>query len=188
MKYILRILTLLLFAPMFLACDNWSENTNLVLVDTLATGDSVIDPLAGYSTRFKKLMLTDTAVFRGRKFGMSKASVLESSLEKIEEDATITMYNISLDATEYGDISYGFNLDALIAIEVILYTKDDSSLVAFKNELVDFYGKKMGATVARKKDKTILLNVKENYGIEWTEEGNKVVKDLRMRIFSLSTI
>ncbi len=188
MKYIVRILTLVLFAPIFFACDNWSENTDMVLVDTLTTTDTVIDPLAGYSVRFKTLMLTDSALFRGRAFGMTKANALETSLEKIDEDASITMYNISLDATEYGDITYGFNLDKLIAIEVILYTKDDSSLVAFKKELVDFYGKKLGSTVAYKKDKTILMNVKDNYGIEWTEEGNKVVKDLRMRIFSLSTI
>lgn len=187
MKHIFRIFAIALFSPIFFSCDNFSENTNVVLVDTL-TVDTLIDPLAGYSSKFKTLIVTDTGVFRGRKFGISKSQTLESGLEKIEEDPISTTYNINLGATEYGDIMYTFNKDAFTSVEVFVYPKDDSSLQALKSELVDFYSKKIGASVVKKNNKTVLLNPEENYGIEWSEEGNKTIKDLRMYIFSLSAL
>ncbi|WP_018344521.1 hypothetical protein [Cytophaga aurantiaca] len=187
MKHIFRILAIALFLPIFFSCDDFSENTNVVLTDTLAL-DSIIEPLAGYSSKFKTLIVTDTGVFRGRKFGASKALTLEPGLEKIEEDATNTTYNINLGATEYGDIMYTFNKDVFTSVEVFVYPKDDSSLQALKTELVDFYSKKIGASVLKKKGKTVLLNPEENYGIEWSEEGNRKIKDLRMYIFSLSAL
>lgn len=187
MKHIFRILALTLLAPIFFSCDDFSENTNVVLTDTL-TVDTIVDPLAGYSSKFKTLIVTDTGVFRGKSFGSSKALTLESGLEKIEENAASISYNINLGATEYGDIMYTFNNDVFTSLEVFVYPKDDSSLVALKAELVDFYSKKIGATVVKKKGKTVLLNPEENYGIEWSEEGNKKIKDLRMYIFSLSVL
>ncbi|HSY62640.1 MAG TPA: hypothetical protein VK796_12235 [Cytophaga sp.] len=187
MKHIFRILAVTLFTPIFFSCDDFSENTNVVLVDTLSV-DTIVDPLGGYSSKFKTLIVTDSGVFRGRKFGISKVQTLESGLEKIEEDAVSTTYNINLGATEYGDIMYTFNKDAFASVEVFVYPKDDSSLVALKNELVDYYSKKIGASVVKKKNKVVLLNPQENYGIEWSEEGNKKIKDLRMYIFSLSAL
>ena len=187
MKYIFRILAIALFIPLFFSCNDVSENTNIVLTDTLSI-DTLADPLAGYSSKFKTLIVTDTGVFRGRKFGISKTQTLESGLEKIEEDSVSTTYNINLGATEYGDIMYTFNKNAFASIEVFVYPKDDSSLQALKSELVDFYSKKIGASVVKKKNKVVLLNPTENYGIEWSEEGNKKIKDLRMYIFSLSAL
>jgi hypothetical protein len=187
MKHIFRILAIALFTPLFFSCNDFSENTNIVTVDTLKT-DTVVDPLAGYSSKFKTLIVTDSGVFRGRKFGISKKQTLETGLEKIEEDTVSTTYNINLSATEYGDIMYTFNKDAFTSVEVFIYPKDDSSLQALKAELVGFYSKKIGSTVVNKKNKTVLLNPDENYGIEWSEEGNKKIKDLRMYIFSLSAL
>lgn len=187
MKHIFRILAIALFTPLLFSCDDVTENTNIVLTDTMSV-DSIIDPLAGYSSKFKTLIVTDTGVFRGRKFGISKTQTLESSLEKIEEDSVSTSYNINLSATEYGDIMYTFNKDAFTSVEVFIYPKDDSSLQALKAELVGFYSKKIGSSVINKKNKTVLLNPDENYGIEWSEEGNKKIKDLRMYIFSLSAL
>lgn len=187
MKHIFQILAIALFTPLFFSCDDVTENTNVVLTDTIAV-DTLIDPLAGYSSKFKTLIVTDTGVFRGRKFGISKTQTLESGLEKIEEDTVSTTYNINLGATEYGDIMYTFNKGAFASVEVFVYPKDDSSLQALKTELVDFYSKKIGASVLKKKGKTVLLNPEENYGIEWSEEGNKKIKDLRMYIFSLSAL
>jgi hypothetical protein len=185
MKQIFRILAVALFTPIFFSCDDFSENTNVTLVDTLAV-DTVVDPLAGYSSKFKTLVATDSGLFRGRKFGTTKAQTLETGLEKIEEDSVSVTYNINLSATEYGDIMYTFNKGTFSSLEVFVYPKDDSSLQALKGELVDFYSKKIGATVVKKKNKTTLLNPENNYGIEWSEEGNKKIKDLRMYIFSLS--
>lgn len=186
MKYIVRILAIALFIPLFFSCNDFSENTNVVLTDTLNV--DTLDPLAGYSSKFKTLIVTDTGVFRGRKFGISKTQTLESGLEKIEEDSISTTYNINLGATEYGDIMYTFNKDLFASVEVFIYPKDDSSLQALKSELVDFYSKKIGASVVKKKNKVVVLNPTENYGIEWSEEGNKKIKDLRMYIFSLSAL
>ena len=138
MKHIFRILSIALFIPIFFSCNDFNENTNVVLTDTLAV-DTIIDPLAGYSSKFKTLIVTDTGVFRGRKFGASKALTLESGLEKIEEDHQSISYNINLGATEYGDIMYTFNKDVFTSVEVFVYPKDDSSLLALKNELIDFH-------------------------------------------------
>jgi hypothetical protein len=187
MKNIFRILTIALFTPLLFSCDDVSENTNITLVDTL-TVDTLVDPLAGYSSKFKTLIGTDSGVFRGRKFGISKTQTLESTLEKIEEDTSSITYNLSLGATEYGDIMYTFNKDVFASVEVFIYPKDDSSLQALKSELVNFYSKKIGASVVNKKNKVVLINPEENYGIEWSEEGNKKIKDLRMYIFSLSAL
>lgn len=187
MKHIYRILALILFSPLFFSCDDFSENTNVTLLDTVSV-NTVVDPLAGYSSKFKTLIVTDSGVFRGRTFGASKAKTLEPGLEKIEENTTSVTYNINLGATEYGDIMYTFNNDAFSSVEVFVYPKDDSSLVALKNEMIDFYSKKIGATVLKKKNKTTLLNPDGNYGIEWSEEGNRKIKDLRMYIFSLSAL
>ena len=187
MKHIFRLLAITLFISIFFSCNDFSENTNVVLTDTVAV-DAIVDPLSGYSSKFKTLIVTDSGVFRGRKFGITKTQTLESGLEKIEEDAVNTTYNINLGATEYGDIMYTFNKDAFASVEVFIYPKDDSSLQALKGELVDFYSKKIGASVVKKKGKVVLLNPEENYGIEWSEEGNRKVKDLRMYIFSLSAL
>ncbi len=187
MKHIFSILTIALCTPLFFSCDNFNENTNIVLTDTLST-DTLIGPLPGYSSKFKLLMVTDTALFRGKKIGESTSTAIETDLQKIEEDATSTTYTIALDATEEADIIYNFNKEKLNSIEVFMYPKDDSSLKALKAELVDFYSKKFGATTAQKSGKTVMLSPKDNVGIEWSEEGNKKIKDLRMYIFSLSAL
>src|SRR6187431_3348285 len=124
MKHIFRILAIALFTPLFFSCNDFSENTNIAVVDSLTT-DTVVDPLAGYSSKFKTLIVTDSGVFRGRKFGISKKQTLETGLEKIEEDTVSTTYNINLSATEYGDIMYTFNKDAFTSVEVFIYPKDD---------------------------------------------------------------
>jgi hypothetical protein len=188
MKHIFRLLACTFFIPLFFSCNNYSENTNVVLVDTLTTVDSVFDPLTGYSTKFKLLIVSDSGVFRGKKMGITKAQAMDSTLEKIEQDASSITYNINLSATEYGDIKYNFNKDALSSVEVFVYPKDDSCLIALKTELINFYSKKIGASVSTKKGKTVLLNTQENYGVEWSEEGNRKVKDLRMYVFSLSAL
>ena len=187
MKHIFRTIAIALFIPIFFSCNDVTENTNVVLTDTL-TLDTLMDPLAGYSFKFKTLIVTDTGVFRGRQFGISKTETLETTLEKIEEDTSSITYNLSLGATEYGDIMYTFNKDIFASVEVFIYPKDDSSLQSLKSELVNFYSKKIGASVVNKKNKVVLINPEENYGIEWSEEGNKKIKDLRMYIFSLSAL
>ncbi|WP_299254657.1 hypothetical protein [uncultured Cytophaga sp.] len=188
MKHIFRLLACTLFVPLFFSCDSYNENTNIVLVDTLTVSDPMIDPLAGYSSSFKILMVSDSGVFRGKKLGITKSQAMDSTLEKIEQDASTITYNINLSATEYGDIMYTFNKDALSSVEIFVYPKNDSSLVALKTELINFYSKKIGASVSTKKGKTVLLNTQENYGVEWSEEGNRKVKDLRMYVFALSAL
>ncbi|ABG60365.1 hypothetical protein [Cytophaga hutchinsonii] len=187
MKHIFSILAIALCTTVFFSCDNFSENTNLVLTDTLST-DTLVGPLAGYSSKFKLLMVTDTALFRGKKIGESISTATEPELQKIEEDAASATYTVALDGTEEADLIYNFNKEKLNSIEVFLYPKNDSSLKALKAELVDFYSKKLGATTAEKSGKTVLLSPKDNIGIEWSEEGNKKIKDLRMYIFSLSAL
>ena len=188
MKNTLRILTLALFTPLFFSCNNEAENTDQVLTDTLSTIDTIPEVLPGHSAKFKALMLTDSALFRGKKLGMAQASVTEPSLEKIEGDASSITYNVTLEATEYGDIMYAFNKSALSSIEVFIYPKNDSSLQALKAEMIEFYSKKLGAAAVKKGDKTTILNPKDNVGVEWSEEGNKKIKDLRMYIFTLSAL
>lgn len=188
MKQIFRLLAGTLLIPLFFSCDNNSENTNLILVDTVAIADQSIDPLAGYSSKFKTLIVADSGVFRGKKLEITKAQAKDSTLEKIEENASTITYNVNLSATEYGDIMYNFNKDALSSVEIFIYPKDDSSLVALKTELINFYSKKIGASASTKKGKTVILNTQENYGVEWSEEGNRKVKDLRMYVFSLSAL
>lgn len=188
MKHVLRILPFALFIPLFFSCRNEAENTDQVLTDTLTTVDTIPEVLPGYSSKFKALMLTDTALFRGKKLGQTQASLTEPSLEKIEENASSITYNVTLEATEYGDIMYSFNNAALSSIEVFIYPKNDSSLKALKAEMVEFYSKKLGADAVKKGGKTTILNPSENIGVEWTEEGNKKIKDLRMYIFTLSAL
>lgn len=176
-----------LFTPLFFSCDNFSENTNLVMTDTLSV-DTLAGPLQGYSSKFKLLMVTDTALFRGKNLGINQAAAVETSLTKIEEDPTSTTYTIALEATEEADIIYTFNKAQLSSVEVFAYPKNDSSLQALKAEMIEFYSKKLGATTAEKSGKTVLLSPKDNVGIEWSEEGNKKIKDLRMYIFGLSAL
>ncbi len=188
MKNALRILALVVLTPLFFSCGNEVENTNQVLTDTLTITDTIPEVLPGYSSKFKALMLTDSALFRGKKLGMPQAATTEPSLEKIEEDPSSITYNVTLEATEYGDIMYAFNKSALSSIEVFIYPKNDSSLQALKAEMIKFYSEKLGAEAVTKGDKTTLLNPKENVGIEWSEEGNRKIKDLRMYIFTLSAL
>jgi len=187
MKHVVQILTLALFTPMFFSCDPVTENTNIDMTDTVSI-DSIKDPLYGYSEKFKLLMVTDTALFRGKNLGVSTALTVEPNLQKIEEDASSATYTVALEATEEADVIYNFNKLQLSSIEVYAYPKNDSSLKALKTELIDFYSKKFGATAAKKDGKIVLLSPKDNIGIEWSEEGNKMIKDLRMYIFGLSAL
>lgn len=187
MKNLVRIFAIALFSPAFFSCDNFSENTNVVLADT-ASVDTVTGPLQGYSEKFKLLVVTDTALFRGKNLGTSTALATEPTLQKIEEDASSATYTVSLEATEEADIIYNFDKLQLSSIEVYAYPKNDSSLKALQNELIDFYSKKFGAATAKKDGKIVLLSPKDNIGIEWSEEGNKTIKDLRMYIFGLSAL
>jgi len=188
MKHVLHLFVFTLFTSVFFSCDNWGEHTDAHQNDSIPAKDSLAEPLTGYSAKFKALMLTDSAIFRGKKLGMAQASVTEPSLEKIEEEPTSITYNVTLEATEYGDIMYSFNKSALSSIEVFIYPKNDSSLQALKSEMLEFYKKKLGNSVTTKNGKTVLLNPQENIGIEWSEEGNRKIKDLRMYIFQLSAL
>ncbi len=187
MKHLIRILFLACLAPAFFSCDNVAENTNMVLTDTSGT-DSIPDPLYGYSSKFKLLIETDTALFRGKNLGASTASITEPSLQKIEEDASSITYTVPLEATEQADIIYHFDKLQLNSIEVYAYPKNDSSLQALKTELINFYSKKFDAVASKKDGKIVLLSPKDNIGVEWSEIDNKVIKDLRMYIFGLSSL
>lgn len=188
MKHVVRILSIALFIPLFFSCDPVTENTNIDMTDTISV-DSIEGPLQGYSDKFKLLMVTDTALFRGKNLGATSSSAAEPALAKIEEDAASTTYTVPLAATEEADIIYNFNKSSNVSsIEVYVYPKNDSSLQALKGELIDFYSKKFGATTTKKGGKIVLLSPKDNIGIEWSEEGNKIIKDLRMYIFGLSAL
>jgi len=187
MKHFVRIFSIAFFTPMLFSCDPVTENTNIDMTDTISV-DTIKGPLDGYSEKFKLLVVTDTALFRGKNLGASTALAAEPTLQKIEEDASSATYTIALEATEEADIIYNFNKLQLSSIEVYAYPKNDSSLKALKTELIDFYSKKFGATAAKKDGKIVLLSPKDNIGIEWSEEGNKMIKDLRMYIFGLSAL
>ena len=188
MKHLVHIFAIALFFPIFFSCDSVSENTNIDMTDTMST-DSIIGPLQGYSSKFKLLMVTDTALFRGKNLGAVASVAAEPTLAKIEENAASITYTVPLAATEEADIIYSFNKSSqLSSIEVYAYPKNDSSLQALKGELIEFYSKKFGAKAAKKDGKIVLLSPKDNIGIEWSEEGNKMIKDLRMYIFGLSAL
>lgn len=188
MKHLVRIFAITLFYPLFFSCDSVSENTDIDMTDTIS-GDTIKGPLYGYSSKFKLLMVTDTALFRGKNLGTVASVAAEPALAKIEEDASSITYTVPLEATEEADIIYSFNKSSqLSSIEVYAYPKNDSSLKALQGELIDFYSKKFGAKVAKKDGKIVLLSPKDNIGIEWSEEGNKMIKDLRMYIFGLSAL
>jgi hypothetical protein len=189
MKYVFITCAGLLLTAAFFSCENWNESDKGNLKDTLTVHDTVLSGFAAYSPEFRLLLENDNSFFRGKELGMSKANVAEPSLEKIEETPNSITYTIQLEATEEADIIYGFsNTDLLSSIDIFFYPKNDSSLQVMKKEMIHYYTTKTGLSVIDKNLKTVLLNTNTNTGIEWTEEGNRKIKDLHMHIFSLSAL
>ncbi|MBC7450264.1 MAG: hypothetical protein H7259_02120, partial [Cytophagales bacterium] len=187
MKYILGIVTVLIFSVSFFSCERWTENSNTLLIDTLVE-DSMPQGFAAHTSKLQLLVQNDSSFFRGKTLGADKIAVTEPSLTKVEEDGNSITYTISLEATEEADIIYAFDTkDQLSAIDVVFYPKNDTSLQAFKTELIDYYSKKLNGIVSTKNNKSVLIGTDANTGIEWTEEGNAQIKDLHMHIFKLSS-
>jgi hypothetical protein len=188
MRLLLITCSVLLSLSIFSSCENWNENTKSDN-DSISVMDTVISGFAAYSPEFRILVENDHSFFRGKEIGIAKSGVIEPSLEKIEETPNNITYTIQLEATEEADIIYGFdNNDLLSSIDVFFYPKNDSSLTIMKKEMIDYYTSKTGMEVVDKNEKTVLLNTTNNTGIEWTEEGNRNIKDLHMHIFRLSSL
>ena len=176
-------------AASFMSCENWNESDRTILTDTLPSDSTAPTFNTLYSDKCRLLLKNDSSYFRGFKPGDAKGMVLETGLEKIEESAESIMYAIPLDATESADISYTFaKNNVLSAIDVVVYLNSDSSVQAFKKELISYYSAKPSAAADKKNQKNVIINGTDNIIIEITEEGNSHVKDLHMRIFSLSPL
>lgn len=183
-KYLKFFLLLTIFN---VSCDE-KKTTNKDATDNTATEEEAPKGFDNFSPKFKKLVKTDTAIFRGVSFGTSIDSVrkLEVSSTLLESGDNFITYSIPFNIKEEADVLYYFGEDKKISkIETDIYPENIESQSSIFNEFDAFYTSKYGAPIIVGEVEKAWKSHDNKYLIEMKKTGNVKVHDIKI-VYSLS--
>jgi len=169
------------------SCDNKKSDKKGTWKETENTKEEAND-FASFSPKFKTLVKTDTAIFRGVKFGTPIDSVrkFEGTSSPLETGDNFISYSVPFNIKEEADVLYYFGEDKTInKIETDIYPENIESQTNIFNEFDAFFTKKYGSPIIVGEVEKAWKSNDNKYLIEMKKTGNVKVHDIKI-VYSLS--
>ncbi|HEX8548338.1 MAG TPA: hypothetical protein VF691_15360 [Cytophagaceae bacterium] len=169
------------------ACDDKKANDKKVNTGP-ANQEEETKGFDDFSAKFKKLVKTDTALFRGVSLGTHVDSVrrFESTSSPLESGDNYISYSIPFNIKEEADVLYYFGEDSKInKIETDIYPENIESQSSIFNEFDVFFTKKYGSPIIVGEVEKAWKSHDNKYLIEMKKTGNVKVHDIKI-VYSIS--